>query len=111
MKIPAKIHVKGSSVMKTKSIAATGHDHLIPPGFGTHGKNAAQDQVWYQDRNQSVQHYRHLKHRRIHPFKLFIESSAMLLGLSATMVLFMLMGAVMLIFAVMTPVVMEFMNR
>lgn len=97
--------------MKMKSIAATGHEHLIPPGFGTHGKNASQDQVWYRSSAQPVQHYRHLKHRKLHPFRFFVESAAVVLGLSVSVVLFMVFGAVMLVLAIMAPVVMDFFTR
>lgn len=97
--------------MKMKSIAATGHEHLIPPGFGTHGKNASQEQVWYRNAEQPVQHYRHLKHRKLHPFRFFIESAAVVLGLSASMVLFVIFGAVMLVVAIMAPVVLDFMSK
>lgn len=98
--------------MRMKSIAATGSEHLFPPGFGVHGKHANKEQVMYSTSNvKSKSVHRHLRRRQHHPFRFLIESVALVFGLSASAVIFMVFGAALLIVSILGPFMMDFFVR
>lgn len=91
-----------------KQSIATRINEGLQPEFNMHGKHARHEKPAGPKYRSSGPSHRHAQRRRFHPFRWFIESIALILGLSVYLVIFAIAGGALLVLAIMAPVMLEF---